>query len=157
MKVYISTLDLISKNVTAYAKKLNPAQQVRAAKFKDNTRRMQFILGHLMANATGKSYISIGYIDDMVVVAASNTAPVGIAIADATQEYNTNAITQELNLPESKTKNEFLRNMTFARAKFKIGSRPWSRLFMRHGHYIICLCSSRAFDMPKLNRFIPSL
>ena len=157
MKVYMSSIDLIANNLPAYAKMLNSAQQARAARFKTNTRRAQFILGHLMANATGKRYISFGYLDDMVVVAASNTAPVGIAISDATAEYDMESITRDMNLPESKTQNEFLRNMTFARAKYKIGAHPWSRLFMRYGKYIICMCSSRVFDMPKLNKYTPKL
>ena len=157
MKVYMSNTDLIAKNLGAYAKKLNPAQQLRAARFKTDTRRAQFVLGHLMANATGKRYISFGYIDNLVVVAASNTAPVGVAISDTTVAYDVDAITRDMGLPESKTKNEFLRNMTFARAKYKIGAHPWSRLFMRYDKYVICMCSSRAFDMPKLNKFIPSL
>ncbi len=155
MKVYMSNIDLITGNLDAYAARLTPPQQARAARFKTDTRRAQFILGHLMANSTGKRYISFGYIDNLVVVAASNTAPVGVAISDATAEYDMAAITRDMGLPESKTKNEFLRNMTFARAKYKIGAHPWSRLFMRYGKYVICMCSSRAFDMPKLNKFIP--
>ena len=157
MKVYMSTIDLITGNLAAYAALLTPPQQQRAARFKSDTRRAQFILGHLMANSTGKRYISIGYLDNIVVVAASNTAAVGIAICDANAEYDTDAITAAMKLPESKTRNEFLRNMTFARAKYKIGAHPWSRLFMRYGNYIICMCSSRAFDMPKLNKFTPEL
>ncbi len=157
MKVYMSTIDLIAENLGQYIKKLTPPQQSRAARFKNDTRRAQFVLGHLMANASGKRYISFGYIDNLVVVAASNTAPVGVAISDATAEYDMDAITRDMELAESKTKNEFLRNMTFARAKYKIGAHPWSRLFMRHGNYIICMCSSRAFDMPRLNKFIPTL
>ena len=148
MKVYMSTIDLIAENLGQYIKKLTPPQQSRAARFKNDTRRAQFVLGHLMANASGKRYISFGYIDNLVVVAASNTAPVGVAISDATAEYDMDAITRDMELAESKTKNEFLR---------KIGAHPWSRLFMRHGNYIICMCSSRAFDMPKLNKFIPTL
>ena len=156
MKIYISNTDFIAQNPDFYASFLPAKHRARALKFKSEIRKNQFILGHLMAVACGKKHTSIACADNIVVVAAASDAPVGISIKNTKSKIDATAVSQKLNLPESTTLNDFFRNFTYTEACFRLGITPHSRIFMRHGDYIICAASRHRFTFPKLTKFDPN-
>jgi phosphopantetheinyl transferase len=153
MKVFIANINSISKNPDAYTALLSPTHRARVQKFKNENRKLQFILGHLMADSCGKKHTSIAHKDCLVVVAAASNAPVGIDIENATIDRDFVGAAELMHLPIPKDKKEFYRLFTFAEATYKLGMRAHCRQFMRHGDYIICIASTRHFDMPRLTKF----
>ena len=155
MKVFIADINIIAASPDEYAKLLSPRHCARALKYVNQRRKLQFILGRLMAKSSGKKYTSIAACDDLVVVAAASNAPVGIDIANVNMECDASTINTNMQLPEPTNHKEVLRNLTFANAAYRAGKWVHCRQFMRHGDYIICVTSVRRFAMPRLNKFNP--
>ena len=155
MKVYIANINSISQNPDLYAELLSPRHRARALKYRDNRQKSQFILGRLMAASSGKKYTSYAAYDDIVVVAAASNGRVGIDIADANQdcEIPESRDLRIINLPDAHNKKERIRTRTFMNAIFRLGAFARCRQFMRHGDYVICIASTRFFDMPRLRKF----
>ncbi len=153
MKVFIANIDSISKDPDAFTALLSPTHRARVKKFQNQNRKLQFILGHLMAANSGKKHTSIAHKDNLVVVAAASNAPVGIDIENGTVDRDFAAAAEFMHLPIPKDKKEFYRLFTFAEATYKLGTCAHCRQFMRHGDYVICIASTRHFDMPRLTKF----
>ena len=153
MKIFIANIDSISKNPDLYATMLPKHHQARVAKFQNQTRKLQFILGHLMTKYSGKIHTSIAHKDKWVIVAAASNALVGIDIENATIERDFVGAAELVGLPAPKNKNEFYKNFTLAEATYKLGTKPRYHRYMRYGDYIICMTSTRFFDMPRLRKF----
>lgn len=155
MKVYIANISLINKNPDAYIELLPPRHRARALKYTDNRQKSQFVLERLMVVASGKKYTSHATCDDIVVVAAASNGRVGIDIANANQDYEIpeSRDLRIINLPEARNKKERIRMHTFINAIFRLGTFARCRQFMRHGDYVICITSTRFFDMPRLRKF----
>jgi len=156
MKVFIADINIIATSPDEYAKLLSPRHYARALKCPDTRRKLQFVLGRLMAKSSGKKYTSIAACDDLVVVAATSNASVGIDIKNVNMEYDATTIQTNMQLPEPKNHKEILRNLTFTNAAYRAGKRVHCRQFMRYGDYIICVASVRRFAMPRLNKFNPN-
>lgn len=155
MKVFISNTNLIASEPERYAEMLSPRQRKRALKYTDETQKLQFILGRLMAKYSGKKYTSISACDNVVVVAAASNARVGIDMENANLEYEYRDDNPRIRLPQPRNKKEVLRNYTFTKSIYRLGTFAHCRQFMRCRNYVICVTSNRWFGMPYLRRFHP--
>ncbi len=155
MKVFIANIDWIKDDPEKYAALLSPRHYVRALKYTDETQKLQFILGRLMAKYSGKKYTSIAACEKLVVVAAASNTHVGVDIANVNAEYEMPEPNPRIKLPAPRNKKEELRNMSFTRAIYRLGTFARCRQFMRCRNYIICVTAARRFEMPRLRKFNP--
>jgi len=152
MKIFIANIDSISKNPDKYMTLLSKSDQARVSTFQKQTRKLQFILGHLMADNCGEKYNSIAHRDNLVVVAASNF-PVGIDIENTTIERDFVASAELMNLATPKSLDDFYKSFTESEAVYKLGTNPKCIKFINYGDYLICVVSTHDFEMPKLSEF----
>lgn len=155
MKVFIANIDLISPDIDKYMDMLSPRHRARALKNTDETSRAQFVLGRLMAKYSGKKHTAIAACENLVVVAAASNVRVGIDIANVNSDCEYRSDNPRINLPAPKNKKEVLRNITYTNAIYRLGTTAHWRQFMRYGDYVICVASTRRFDMPRLRKFNP--
>ncbi len=153
MQIFIANIDSISKTPDVYAALLSPKHQARVRKFQNQTRKLQFILGHLMVDNCGKKHSSIAHKDKWVVVAAASNTLVGIDIENTTIERDFVNAAELMNLPIPKSLGEFYKMFTQAEASYKLGTTPKFTRFTRHGDYLICICATRSFKLPRMRKF----
>lgn len=152
MQIFIANIDSISKNPDTYATLLSAGDKNRLGSFQKQTRKLQFILGHLIADNCGGAYTSIAHRDNWVVVAAADS-PVGIDIENTTIQRDFTAAGELMNLPESKSLDDFYKSFTESEATYKLGAEPKCIQFKRHGDYLICATSTQDFVMPQIQDF----
>lgn len=149
MKVYIANIESVNENLDGYVTLLHKKQQVRANKYQNQTRKLQFVLGHLMVVCCGKTYTSMAYKDKFVVVAAASNAPVGIDIENVTIECNY----KDDDKIDAKSLNDYYKQFARSKSIYKLGVRSKCVRFMRYQDYLICVSCAHYFDMPKLHKF----
>ena len=152
MQVFIANIDSISKNTDIYSALLSPKHQHRLSEFQNQTRKLQFILGHLVADRCGEKYTSIAHKDKWVVVAASNT-PVGIDIENTTVKRDFNAAAELMHFTTPKSLDDFYKSFTEAEAVYKMGSASKCTRFIEFGDYLICITSIQDFPTPNLQEY----
>lgn len=153
MKVFIANIDLISKSPDVYLALLPQSQKIRANKFQKDTRKMQFILGHLMANSIGEQYTSIAHKDKLVVVATNSDVPVGIDIENTSKPRDFVAASALIGTKRPKTLGEFYKLFTKSEAVYKLGTNTKHTVFIQKDDYLICVVSTKKFDTPALQPF----
>ena len=153
MQVFIANIDSISKTPDVYSALLSPNDKTRLLEFQNQTRKLQFILGHLMADNCGEKYTCIAHKDKLVVVAASSNTPVGIDIENTTIERDFNASAELMNFTKPKSLDDFYKSFTESEAIYKLGTTPKCTRFMRYGDYLICVTSTQDFETPNLCKF----
>lgn len=153
MQVFIANIDSISKNCDAFLACLAPECQLRASKFQNQTRKLQFILGHLMADKIGKKFISIAHKDKMVVVATASNAMVGVDIENTTIKRDFVEMSKMMNFKIPKSQNEFYESFTEYEATYKLGIQPACVRFIDFGDYLICVAANKDFVAPHLSKF----
>ena len=153
MQVFIADIDSISKNPDAFIAMLAPADRVRATKFKKTTRKLQFILGHLMVDKVGKKYTSIAHKDKLVVVATASNASVGIDIENISVKRDFVAASDVMGVKAPKTLYEFYKLFTETEATYKLGTTPLCTHFITYGDYLICITANHEFAIPHVNYF----
>lgn len=152
MQVFIANIDSISKNPDIYSALLSSKDKTRLSEFQNQTRKLQFILGHLMADKCGAKYTCIAHKDKWVVVVASEN-PVGIDIENTTVERDFVAAAELMNFARPASLDDFYKSFTESEATYKLGTIPKCTRFMRHGDYLICVCATRSFTLPRLHEF----
>lgn len=152
MNIFIANIDSISKNPDKYVALLSKSDQARVHTFQKQTRKLQFILGHLMADNCGEKYNSIAHRDNLVVVAASDF-PVGIDTENITIERDFVASAELMNFTTPKSLNDFYKSFTESEAVYKLGASPKCTRFINYGDYLICVVSTHVFEMPNLSEF----
>jgi len=153
MQVFIADIDSISKNPDDYLALLSPEDKLRATKFQKHTRKLQFILGHLMVNSIGKKYTSIAHKDRFVVVASAQNTPVGIDIENVSVERDFVAGAALAGLKAPKTLFDFYKFFTESEATYKLDAPSDCTRFIMHDDYLICIVSTRQFVVPRLTFF----
>lgn len=153
MQAFIADIDSISKNTDAFIAMLAPADRVRATKFQKTTRKLQFILGHLMVAGVGKKYTSIAHKDKFVVVATASNASVGIDIENVSIKRDFVAASDVMGAKAPKTLYEFYKLFTETEATYKLGTTPVCTHFITHGDYLICITANKQFAKPCLKSF----
>ena len=153
MQVFIANIDSISKTPDVYSALLWDKHKSRLSKFQNQTRKLQFILGHLMADNCGKTYTSIAHKDKWVVVASDMDTPVGIDIENTSVERDFVGAAELMHLTEPKSLNDFYKSFTKAEAIYKLGTAPKCTHFIQFGNYLICVTSIQDFDTPQLEHY----
>lgn len=153
MQVFIANIDSISKEPDTYLALLSPTDQERATKFHRQSRRLQFILGHLMTDNIGQAHTSIAHKDKWVVVAASSNGPVGIDIENTSINRDFMAAATVMGLNPPATLYDFYKDFTLAEATYKLGSEPTSTHFISHEDYLICVTATKQFALPQIHQF----
>ena len=153
MQVFIANIDSISKNPDIYSALLSSKDKTRLSEFQNQTRKLQFILGHLMADKCGAKYTCIAHKDKWVVVAASAELPVGIDIENTTVGRDFNAAAELMNFAKPKSLDDFYKSFTESEATYKLGTAPKCTRFMRYGDYLICITSTQDFNTPELQEY----
>lgn len=152
MQVFIANIDSISKNTDVYSALLSSKDKIRLSEFQNQTRKLQFILGHLMADKCGAKYTCIAHKDKWVVVAASENS-VGIDIENTTVGRDFNAAAELMNFAKPKSLDDFYKSFTESEATYKLGTAPKCTRFMRYGDYLICITSTQDFNTPDLQEY----
>lgn len=153
MQVFIANIDSISKNVNDYVVLLSPEHQARAKKFQKQTRKLQFVLGHLMVDNIGKKYTSIAHKDNLVVVATASNASVGIDIENVSVKRDFVSAAGLMGTKTPKTLHDFYKLFTEAEATYKLGEKADCVHFISYGDYLICVVANRQFAVPHLIPF----
>jgi len=153
MQVFIADIDSISKNADDYVATLSAGDRARAAKFQRQTRKLQFILGHLMVAAVGKKYTSISHRDNLVVVATASNARVGVDIENASVKRDFVAAAELMGAKTPKTLHDFYKMFTESEATYKLGTTPTCTHFITHGDYLICVVANKDFAVPRPKDF----
>ena len=150
MQIFIADIDSISKNTDDYLSWLTPEHQARAKKFQKRTRKLQFILGHLIVDKIGKKYSSIAHKDKLVVVATASNTPVGVDIENVSikRDFVNAAVIAGIKTP--KTLYDFYKLFTEAEAAYKLGEKPVCTHFIDYGYYLICITANHKFTLPHL-------
>lgn len=135
--------------------------RARVAKFQKQTRKLQFILGHLMVARVGKKYTSIAHKDNLVVVATASNARVGVDIENASVQRDFVGAAELMGAKTPKTLHDFYKMFTESEATYKLGTAPACTHFITHGDYLICVVANKDFAMPHLhylniNSFLPN-
>lgn len=152
MQVFIANIDSISKNPDVYSALLSSKDKMRLSEFQNQTRKLQFIQGHLMADKCGAKYTCIAHKDKWVVVVASEN-PVGIDIENTTVERDFVAAAELMNFAVPKSLDDFYKSFTEAEAVYKMGTAPKCTHFMEFGDYLICVTSTQDFNTPDLQEY----
>ena len=145
MQVFIANIDSISKNPEKYSELLSLRHQIRLSKFQNQTRKLQFILGHLIADNCDDQYTCIAHKDKFVVVASSDK-PVGVDIENTSVQRDFVAVSELMNLTPPASLNDFYRSFTESEAIYKLGKTPKCTKFMQYGEYLICITAMHEFD-----------
>ncbi len=153
MQVFIADIDSISKNADDYVVLLSAGDRARAAKFQKQTRKLQFILGHLMVARVGKKYTSIAHRDNWVVVATASNARVGVDIENASVKRDFVAAAELMGERPPKNLHDFYKMFTESEATYKLGTAPARTHFITHGDYLICVVSNKDFAVPRPKDF----
>ena len=153
MQVFIANIDSISKSPERYSVLLLPKHQIRLSQFQNQTRKLQFILGHLIADNCGKAYVSIAHKDKLVVVATDADTPVGIDIENTSVKRDFIAASELMNLTPPASLNDFYRLFTESEAIYKLGKTPKCTKFMQYGEYLVCITAMHEFDNPYLEHY----
>lgn len=153
MQVFIANIDSISKNPDEYMALLSPQDRVRASAFHKQTRKLQFILGHLMANKVGGKYTSIAHKDKFVVVATASNASVGIDIENTTVKRDFVSASAIMGIKTPKTLQDFYHSFTEFEATYKLSMAPVCTRFITYGDYLICVTANHEFAAPRLRNF----
>lgn len=153
MQIFIANIDSISKNPDAYSELLLSKHKTRLSKFHNQTRKLQFILGHLIADNCGATYTSITHKDKLVVVAAAADAPVGIDIENTSIKRDFAAASELMNLAKPKSSEDFYKLFTKSEAVYKLGQPPKCTKFISYGEYLICIVATCDFDTPSLQNY----
>lgn len=153
MQVFIADIDSISKNADDFMALLSAGDRARATKFQRQTRKLQFILGHLMVASVGKKYTSIAHRDNLVVVATASNARVGVDIENASVKRDFVGATELMGAKTPKTLFDFYKMFTESEATYKLGIAPICTHFITHGDYLICVVANKDFAMPRLKDF----
>ena len=153
MQVFIADIDSISKNADDYVALLSAGDRARVTKFQKQTRKLQFILGHLMVAAVGKKYTSIAHRDNLVVVATALNARVGVDIENASVQRDFVGAAELMGAKTPKTLFDFYKMFTESEATYKLGTTPACTHFITHGDYLICVVANKDFAMPRLKDF----
>ena len=153
MQVFIADIDSISKNADDYVALLPAGDCARVAKFQRQTRKLQFILGHLMVAHVGKKYTSISHKDNLVVVATASNARVGVDIENASVKRDFVAAAELMDAKTPKTLHDFYKMFTESEATYKLGTVPTCKHFITHGDYLICVVANKDFAMPHPKHF----
>ena len=154
MQVCIADIDSISKNPDYFVALLSPRDQKRVSQYKKQTRKLQFILGHLMADASGKKYTSVAHRDNLVVVASADNTPVGIDIENMSVKRDFIGAAELMGLPEPKSAKDFYKSFTKYEAIYKLGMDSKCTDFIEYGDYLICVTATREFQTPRLRKFV---
>lgn len=153
MQVFIADIDSISKNLDAFIAMLSPTDIARAKKFQKTTRKLQFVLGHLIVNKVGKKYTSIAHKDKLVVVATAANTPVGIDIENVSVKRDFVAASDVMGIKTPKTLYGFYKLFTESEATYKLGTTPVCTYFIPRGDYLICVTANHQFSKPSLKPF----
>ena len=153
MQVFIADIDSISKNADDYVALLSAGDRALVTKFQKQTRKLQFILGHLMVAAVGKKYTSIAHRDNLVVVATALNARVGVDIENASVQRDFVGAAELMGAKTPKTLHDFYKMFTANEATYKLGTTPACTHFITHGDYLICVVANKDFAMPRLKDF----
>ena len=153
MQVFISDIDSIRKDWRDWMRFLSPENQTRAEKFQKPARRLQFILAHLMADNIGKKYTSIAHKDNFVVVATSQSAPVGVDIENTSVQRDFVGSAELMGAAAPKTLIDFYKFFTKTEAAYKLHTTPTCTRFLTHDNYLICVVSNRRFAAQRLKIF----
>ena len=152
MQVFIANIDSISKNPDIYSALLSPKCQTRLSEFQNQTRKLQFILGHLMADKCGKKYTSIAHKDKWVVVVESDI-PVGIDIENTTIKRDFNAAAELMHFARPASLDDFYKSFTESEAVYKMSTESKCTRFIEFGDYLICITSTQDFPTPNLQEY----
>ena len=153
MQVFIADIDSISKNPDIYSELLLSKHKIRLSKFQNQTRKLQFILGHLIADNCSTAYTSIAHKDKLVVVAAAADTPVGIDIENTSIKRDFIATSELMNLTPPKSLEDFYKSFTESEAIYKLGKTPKCTKFIQYGEYLICIAATHKFDTPYLEHY----
>lgn len=153
MQVFIANIDSISKHSDIYSALLLPVHHARLSEFKNKNRKLQFILGHLMADKCDEKYTSIAHKDNFVVIATDSKQPVGIDIENTDIKRDFIGLAETLKMRQPKSLEDFYKMFTEFEAAYKMGSKPIYTKFIKHDSYLICITSTTNFKTPKLNLF----
>ena len=153
MKIFIANIDSISKHSDIYSALLLPVHRARLSEFKNEKRKLQFILGHLMADKRDEKYTSIAHKDNFVVIATDSKQPVGIDIENTDIKRDFIGLAETLKMRQPKSLDDFYKMFTEFEAAYKMGSKPICTKFIKHNNYLICITSTTNFKTPKLNLF----
>lgn len=153
MQVFIANIDSISKNTDDFMALLSADDRARAKKFQKQTRKLQFILGHLMVANIGKKYTSIAHRDNVVVVATASNARLGVDIENASVKRDFVAAAELMGENPPKTLFDFYKNFTKSEAIYKLGTTPACTHFITYGNYLICVVANKKFAMPRVHNF----
>ena len=153
MQIFIANIDSISKNPNTYSGLLLSKHKIRLSKFQNQNRKLQFILGHLIADNCGKSYTSIAHKDKLVVVAATNDMPVGVDIENTSVKRDFVAASELMNLTPTKSLKDFYKSFTESEAIYKLGKKPKCTKFIQYGDYLICITATHEFKTPCLEHY----
>ena len=152
MQVFIANIDSISKHPDVFASFLGPLDAARLSSFQNQTRKLQFILGHLMAIKCGDGHASIAHKDNLVVVAFSNDL-VGVDIENTTVQRDFAAMCEMLNLKKTENPTDFYKCFTKYEAEYKLGTKSKCVHFFDYDKYLICVASNQPFEKPELTVF----
>ena len=155
MQVFIANIDSISKNPDIFMATLSPGDYAHAMKFKKQSRKIQFVLGHFMMNKIGKKYTSIAHKDKLVIVATAENGPVGVDIENTSVKRDFDAIAELMNFPVPKSCNDFYKSFTEYEAAYKLGLKHTCTHFITYGEYLICITANRQFAKPHIKTFNP--
>ena len=153
MQVFIANIDSISKSPDVFLAWLSPKDKKRAEAFSKQNRKLQFILGHLMVDNSGKKYNSIAHRDNLVVVASADDTMVGVDIENVSVQRDFVEMAKVMNLPIPKSLIDFYKSFTKFEAIYKLGTQPKCTKFIRYGDYLICVAATRNFQKPQLRDF----
>ena len=153
MQIFIADIDSISKNADDYGPLLSAGDRARVTKFQKQTRKLQFILGHLMVAAVGKKYTSIAHRDNLVVVATASNARVGVDIENVSVQRDFVGAAELMGAKTQKTLHDFYKMFTESEATYKLGAAPACTHFITHGDYLICVVANKDFAKPRPKDF----
>ena len=153
MQVFIANIDSISKNTDDFMALLSADDRARAKKFQKQTRKLQFVLGHLMVANIGKKYTSIAHRDKLVVVATASNAHLGVDIENASVKRDFVAAAELMGENPPKTLFDFYKMFTKSEATYKLGTTPACTHFITYGNYLICVVANKGFAMPRVHNF----
>ena len=153
MQVFIANIDSISKNTDDFMALLSADDRARATKFQKQTRKLQFILGHLMVANIGKKYASIAHRDNVVVVATASNARLGVDIENVSVKRDFVAAAELMGENPPKTLFDFYKMFTKSEATYKLGTTPACTHFITYGDYLICVVANKKFAMPRVHNF----
>ena len=153
MQIFIANIDSISKNTDDFMALLSADDRTRATKFQKQTRKLQFILGHLMMANIGKRYTSIAHRDNVVVIATASNVRLGVDIENVSVKRDFVAASEIMGVSPPKTLFDFYKNFTESEATYKLGTTPACKYFITYGDYLICVVANKNFATPRMHNF----